>query len=215
MAAQPNENTAGSEPPQRENVRQGQDGNRKSQITEHGLEKDASHKNNSASATSGIKSTENQVASRQPDMPAPHHQQSGQQVAPHNQQVQDQGKGAPSVRLDMDLDVEIELKAKIKGDLELSVLYVFPFLYLNWLLGIDSNPGTVTKRVEWVNYLGMGNDVTSSMEVMVLYTQLAKYLSCLRSHELRAHVVHRYVIRLTCMISSGSAVSFWQFSLIF
>ncbi|KAF6825805.1 hypothetical protein CMUS01_09688 [Colletotrichum musicola] len=121
MAAQPTQNTASSEPPQRENIRQGPDGNRKSQITEHGLEKDATQKNNSASATSGIRSAENQVASRQQDMSVPH-QQSGQQVAPQNQQVLDKGNGAPSVRLDMDLDVEIELKAKIKGDLELSVL---------------------------------------------------------------------------------------------
>ncbi|KAF6803860.1 hypothetical protein CSOJ01_10589 [Colletotrichum sojae] len=122
MAAQTTEITASSEPPQGENVRQGQAGNSKSQITEHGPEEDAPHKNNSASAPSGIESGENQVASRQPDMPVPDHQQSGQQVAPQNRQVQDKGKGAPSVRLDMDLDVEIELKAKIKGDLELSVL---------------------------------------------------------------------------------------------
>ncbi|GKT42925.1 uncharacterized protein ColSpa_03106 [Colletotrichum spaethianum] len=51
-----------------------------------------------------------------------HQSQGAQQVVPQNQQVQNKGKGGPSVRLDMDLDVDIDLKAKIKGDIELSIL---------------------------------------------------------------------------------------------
>lgn len=125
---------ASPKPSRPENSQQDQEYNRNSQAREHGREGDTSRDSNSASATDGGEGAETQVTSKQrsgnvarnqaqhENTSEPYLQQNGQQVAAQNQQVQDKGKGAPSVRLDMNLDVEIELKAKVKGDLELSVL---------------------------------------------------------------------------------------------